>query len=101
MAKEHTVAKASEVGPGGRKVVKVNGTEILVVNHGGTYYALNSECPHEGNSLCDGEVRDCAIVCPTHEWEFSLKTGESGDHPGFEATTYQIRVDGGDLKITM
>ncbi len=101
MAKEYAVAKASEVGPGARKVVKVNGAEVLLINDGGQLYAINSVCPHEGNSLCEGEVKNCTIVCPTHEWEFSLKTGESEEHPGFEAETYPVRVDGAELKITM
>jgi len=101
MAKEFTVAKAGEIAAGTRKVVKVNGADILLINQGGQLYAINSVCPHEGNSLCEGEVTGCTIVCPTHEWEFSLKTGESDDHPGFQVDTYPVRVDGAELKITI
>jgi nitrite reductase/ring-hydroxylating ferredoxin subunit len=101
MSNEYVVAKVSEVEPGTRKVVAVNGTTVVLINQGGTYYAINNECPHEGNPLCEGELKDCSIVCPTHEWEFSLKTGESDDHPGFEAQVYPVRVDGAELKIAM
>lgn len=101
MPKEYTVAKVAEVGPGTLKLVSVNETRIVLVNHGGTYYAINNECPHEGNALCDGEIKGCAVVCPGHEWEFSLETGESDDHPGFQAETYPVRVDGAELKITL
>ncbi|MEW6682020.1 MAG: Rieske 2Fe-2S domain-containing protein [Nitrospirota bacterium] len=101
MAREYAVAKVSEVGPGQRKLVAVNGAKVVLINQGGTYYAINNECPHEGNPLCDGEIKDCTLVCPTHEWEFSLKTGEADDHPGFEAQVYPVRVDGAELKITM
>jgi nitrite reductase/ring-hydroxylating ferredoxin subunit len=101
MPKEYTVAKVSEVGPGQRKLVAVNGTKVVLINQGGSYYAINNECPHEGNPLCDGEIKDCTIVCPTHEWEFSLKTGESDDHPGFQVDTYPVRVDGAELKMTI
>lgn len=99
--KEYTVAKVDEVKEGSKKLVVVNGTEIVVLRHQGAYYAVGNTCPHEGNALCDGDVRDCTIVCPTHEWEFSLKTGESDDHPGFQADTYPIRVDGAELKISI
>jgi len=98
---EYTVAKTSEVTEGARKLVVINGVDIVVLNHNGTFYAMANSCPHEGNPLCDGEVRDCTIVCPTHEWEFSLKTGESDEHPGFQADVYPIRVDGAELKITL
>ena len=101
MPKEYAVAKVTEVGPGARKLVSVNGTKIVLVNQDGVVYAVNNECPHEGNPLCDGEVNGCAIVCPTHEWEFLLKTGESDEHPGFQVDTYPVRVDGAELKITI
>jgi nitrite reductase/ring-hydroxylating ferredoxin subunit len=101
MSKEYTVAKVNEVAPGQRKLVAVNGAKVVLVNHGGSFYAINNECPHEGNPLCEGELKDCTIVCPTHEWEFSLKTGESDEHPGFAVDTYPVRVDGAELKITI
>lgn len=101
MPKEYTIATVTDVSPGTRKLVAVNGAQVVLVNHGGAYYAINNECPHEGNPLCDGEVRDCSITCPTHEWEFSLKTGESDDHPGFQVDTYPVRVDGAEIKVTL
>jgi nitrite reductase/ring-hydroxylating ferredoxin subunit len=99
--KEHTVAKVNELGEGARKLVIVDGTELLLLNHGGSYYAMANVCPHENNPLCDGEVRDCTITCPTHEWTFSLKSGEADEHPGFELEMYAVRVDGAEIKITI
>lgn len=71
------VLAQSELDQGGRKVVKVGDRKILLLNHEGQLYAVNSRCPHLNLSLKRGKVtEDCALVCPFHKSAFDLKTGE-------------------------
>lgn len=42
-------AKVSEVPPWGKKVVSINGQEILLVNAKGIIYACETECPHQAH----------------------------------------------------
>ncbi|HEY1968409.1 MAG TPA: bifunctional 3-phenylpropionate/cinnamic acid dioxygenase ferredoxin subunit [Pseudonocardia sp.] len=49
---------------------------IAVFNSGGTVYAIDDTCPHQGASLADGWVEDCRVECPLHSMHFDLRTGE-------------------------
>ncbi len=91
------VAAAGDVPPGSRKLVSVQGRQIVVFNVGGEYFALLNRCPHQGGSLCDGELVGLVsastpgrytytrageiIRCPWHGWEFDLRTGQSWCEP--------------------
>ncbi len=88
----HRVAGRGEIPAGGRKLVKVNGTEFGIFNVGGQYYAYRNACPHAGAAVCAGTIggtrlptrvyeyaygRENEILrCPWHGWEFDLTTGE-------------------------
>lgn len=69
MAEASTVlCKASEIPDGTMKEVAVGDQKILVVNHGGKFYASGNKCTHYGANLVNGVRRfppfccvDCAI----------------------------------------
>lgn len=89
----HPVCKVSELPPGQRMIVDIQGKSIGVFNLSGTFYALKNLCPHQFAPLCQGKVtgyceespvgefhwkKDGEIVrCPWHAWEFDIKTGRS------------------------
>ena len=50
----HVVARASDIPPGGRKLVQVDGRGIVVFNLKGEFFALSNTCPHKGGSLAEG-----------------------------------------------
>jgi hypothetical protein len=43
----HVVGRASEIPPGQRRIVEVEGRPIGVFNISGVYYALRNSCPHQ------------------------------------------------------
>lgn len=70
------VLPQAELPTGTRQVVKANSRPVLLVNHQGTVYAMDSRCPHVKLSLKKGQITpDGAIVCPWHRSEFDLCTG--------------------------
>ncbi|MEB4209718.1 Rieske (2Fe-2S) protein [Mycobacterium sp. 94-17] len=87
------VARVSDVPPGSRILVEVNGREIGIFNENGRFHALLNHCPHLGGDLCRGEILSLLesdrpgeyrldesrkfIACPWHGWEFDLATGQS------------------------
>lgn len=111
------VAAASEVPPGERKIVDVDGKSVGLFNVGGRYVAVRNLCPHELAPVCRGRVSGTTVAsepgqfrwgregeilsCPWHGWEFDLLTGEAlcGDRRGL--TRYEVTVDGDDLVITI
>ncbi|PXW25779.1 UNVERIFIED_CONTAM: nitrite reductase/ring-hydroxylating ferredoxin subunit [Williamsia faeni] len=92
------VADATEIKPGQRKIVVLEGRSIGVFNVDGNYYALLDQCPHAGAALCShGTIfgvssatgpdqaieyeRGRSIRCPWHQWEFDIQTGVSWYDP--------------------
>jgi len=72
-----SVAKITDIPVGGTKKVRVEGTDIMLANSGGTIYALADRCPHMGGSLSGGTVEGAAIKCPNHGAKFDLATGRN------------------------
>jgi nitrite reductase/ring-hydroxylating ferredoxin subunit len=93
----YVVASVSDIPPGTRKLVQVNGRPVAIFNLEGAFFGLNNKCPHEGGSLCHGVVtglidstgpgeyhqsrRGEMIRCPWHGWEFDIQTGQSWCDP--------------------
>ena len=93
----HVVATVDEIPPGERKLVTVEGRDIVIFNLSGSYHGLLNRCPHQGGNLCDGVVTGLVksetpgeydyqrpgeiIRCPWHGWHFDIKTGQSWGDP--------------------
>lgn len=108
----HVVARSSEIPPGGRKLVEVNGRGVIVFNLSGEFFALSNTCPHKGGSLAEGictglvesgtpgEYRYSRagemIRCPWHQWEFDIRTGRSYCDPRrMRLMQYDVAVEPG------
>jgi nitrite reductase/ring-hydroxylating ferredoxin subunit len=108
----HVVAAVSDITPGQRKLVDVNGRAVVVFNLGGEFFALNNRCPHKGGSLCEGKQtglvqssepgeyrysrRGEIIRCPWHSWEFDIRTGQSWCDPQrLRTRRYAVSVEKG------
>jgi len=71
------VAQTSDLTSGNKKKIVVADKEILLVNLGDTYYAINNKCPHMGGSLSEGNLEGDIIVCPRHGAAFNVITGKN------------------------
>jgi nitrite reductase (NADH) small subunit len=110
MGRTHTVGKVSEILPGERKIVEVDGRSIGVFNIDGRFYALRNACPHQGAPLCRGSLKGTALPsppgeyiwgrdgeilsCPWHGWEFDVTTGRSIFNPHrTRVRAYEVTVE--------
>jgi 3-phenylpropionate/trans-cinnamate dioxygenase ferredoxin subunit len=108
--RRYIVGKVSELPPGERKIVEVQGRSIGVFNVHGTYYALRNSCPHQGAPLCLGAITGMAMPskpgeyvwtregeilrCPWHGWEFDVTSGRSVCNPHrTRVKTYEVTVE--------
>ena len=108
--KRHVVGLASEVPPGGRKIVEVEGRSVGIFNVHGTFYALRNRCPHQGAPLCLGSIKGLTLPsapgeylwaregeilrCPWHGWEFDITTGRTiCDPERTRVRTYEVTVE--------
>ena len=108
----HVVARAAELPPGARKLVRAGNRDIVVFNVGGELFALSDRCPHKGASLSQGKLTGAVassepgryaisrlgeiLRCPWHGWEFDIRTGQSYCDPRrFRVKAYPVNVEPG------
>ncbi len=96
------VAKVSDIPDWGKKLVTVNGQEVLLVNVKGSIFATEPECPHQGAPLSGGLLKDAEhIVCQRHGYHFDLKTGACRDFPEYTLKVYPVRIEGDDVLVEL
>lgn len=113
------VARRSDIEPGERRLVEVDGKTIGIFNVDGTFYALVNRCAHQGGPVCNGkimprlsaeilpsgEVREVlsaqidTIACPWHGWEYDLRSGRCLANPRLGIRSYEIVSEGEDLFV--
>lgn len=110
----HVVARAEDMAPGTRKIVRVEGREIGVFNVDGTYYGIRNVCPHRTGPLCLGRLRPLVVwdgadlayereneilKCPWHQYEFDIRTGECLFDPALKVRAYRVEREGDDVVL--
>jgi len=100
MAELVTVAKTSEIGPGQAKCVQVKGQAIALFHVGGTFYAIDDTCTHQGGPLSEGEIEGTTVTCPWHGAQFDCTSGQvlSPPAPG-RVKSYKVTVQGNEIKL--
>jgi len=87
------VCGESELTPGQRKVVNVEGAMVVVFNLGGELYAIEDICTHDGSEIADGCIIGDDIECPRHGARFCIKTGAVTAPPAYESIdTFPVMV---------
>jgi nitrite reductase (NADH) small subunit len=113
------VAGRTEIEPGQRRLVDVNGETVGIFNVGGSFFALVNRCVHQGGPVCNGkimprlsaevlpsgEVKEVlsaeidTIACPWHGWEYDLRSGQCLANPRLGLQAYQVVSEGDDLFV--
>jgi 3-phenylpropionate/trans-cinnamate dioxygenase ferredoxin subunit len=111
--RKYVVARADDIPPGARRIVRVRGRSYGVFNLDGTFHALLNRCPHQGGELCKGPLQtfieadapgrvrfdgsQSFVQCPWHGWEFDVRTGRSYADPArMRVRSYPVDVRGAD-----
>jgi nitrite reductase/ring-hydroxylating ferredoxin subunit len=101
MAEFVKVATVSEIAPGSTKAVEVTGKAIALFNVEGTIYATDNTCLHQGGPLGEGELMGEVVICPWHQWEYNVRTGEMVGNASVKVVTYPVQIEGGDIKVAV
>ena len=75
------VAKTTDVEPGQKKIVAIDGERYVLVNLDGEFAAILDECGHANGMLSKGKLEGYVIVCPRHFARYDLRTGSLIDGP--------------------
>lgn len=98
---EHRVAAASDIAPGTTKAFSVDGYQILVCNVGGTFYAIDDVCTHDGGPLDQGTLEGYCAVCPRHGATFDVRDGAPTLPAVVPIDTYAVREADGALYVDL
>jgi len=112
------VARLKDIPLEKMKHVEVNGTEILVANVGGTFYAVNDRCGHMSARLSMGTLSGTVVTCPLHGSRFDVTTGKKVAGPvlqeealtqrqrelimpvkTYDLPTHSVKVDGESILV--
>jgi nitrite reductase/ring-hydroxylating ferredoxin subunit len=92
-------AKVSEVPNFGKKLVTVNGRDILLINIKGEIFACENECPHQGAPMQGGIVKEGHISCPRHGFRFDLNTGSCLDNSDYTLKIFPVSISGDEILV--
>jgi len=96
------VIDVAEVPDPGKTLVEVEGEMVAVFHVGGTFYALDDVCTHDGGPLADGELRDHKIACPRHGAKFDIRTGAALSMPAVRPTrAHDVKVENGGVWVRL
>ena len=95
------VTGTADVRPGHGIVAEVNGKTVAVFSVDGNFYAIDNTCIHRGGPLGEGDLAGNVVTCPWHGWEYNVTTGACVNNPSGKVETYQVKVDGTDVKVLL
>jgi 3-phenylpropionate/trans-cinnamate dioxygenase ferredoxin subunit len=94
------VAPVANIPPGDYAQIEIDSNLVAVFNVGGTFYAIDDICTHDGGDLAGGAVEGDVVICPRHGARFCLRTGAALTPPAYEPVrTYETRVMNGVVEV--
>ncbi|HTT85591.1 MAG TPA: Rieske (2Fe-2S) protein [Rhizomicrobium sp.] len=90
-----------ELGGSGRRLLRREGKQVLLVASGEWVFAIANRCPHEGYPLSEGTLGPgCVLTCNWHNWKFDLTSGNAlvGRDP---VRTYATEIRDGEIFVDL
>ena len=90
-----------DIGDGEMRMAWVDGTDqVLVINVGGEFTAVQGICSHEYFELDKGFLTSGTLTCALHLSRFDLSSGEPLDPPADEPLSiYPVVVEAGRIVL--
>ncbi len=95
------VGSAELLPPRGRlATVMFDGTEVVIANVRGRYYAIDGLCRHAGAPLGAGRLIGCELTCALHGWTYDVTDGwMTNPALGQRTDSYRVRVRDGSIEL--
>jgi nitrite reductase/ring-hydroxylating ferredoxin subunit/alkylhydroperoxidase/carboxymuconolactone decarboxylase family protein YurZ len=78
---------------------RIHNRAVIVHKAGGEFRVYDAHCPHKGNLIPESGLVGDELVCPFHEWKFSLQNGACIAGGKTPLRHLPCRVDDGKLKL--
>jgi 3-phenylpropionate/trans-cinnamate dioxygenase ferredoxin subunit len=94
------IAPASELPPGERLFVDIEGKPIVIFNIAGQFFSIADICSHDDGPVGEGDLAGFAITCPRHGAEFDVRTGKVLQMPAVvDIPAYPVQVRQGKIYL--
>lgn len=94
------VGKTTDIGIGQVRAFRAESAKVSVANVGGTFYAFDDTCTHQGCSLASGDLEGTTVTCPCHGSQFDVRSGEVLEGPAEDpVATWAVEIEGDDLSV--
>jgi 3-phenylpropionate/trans-cinnamate dioxygenase ferredoxin subunit len=94
--------KLEDLPAGTKKLVEIDGLEIVLCNTLDRIFAVRNLCSHAHERLDCGKMKNGWIACPVHGARFDLETGEAMNPPAtLPVSTYEVRVVGDTIEVAV
>lgn len=91
----------AELERAGRVRVETPACPVLVALVEGSPYAVQDACRHRQASLLTGVLRDGIVTCPSHFFQYDLRTGGRHDTEGEPLPAYPARIVGDRVEVEL
>jgi toluene monooxygenase system ferredoxin subunit len=95
------IATLDDLWSGEIMTVNLVGQPVLLVNVDGDIRAYADMCPHLRTPLSRGCLRRNSLVCPTHGWEFDVRTGRGINPLTACLESYAVKIESGDILVDL
>ena len=77
--------------PNGIALTELDGKKICLTRYMNKLYAFAFTCPHASGPLSEGRIDPLGnVVCPVHDYRFSLQTGRDNQGEGYKMKTWPV-----------
>lgn len=97
----YRVASVAELPVGGARECLAGDRIVAIFNVGGTIFALDGVCPHQGGPLGKGTLSGGVVTCPWHGWQFDVRSGQHQLSPSICQPSLAARVEGDDILVAL
>lgn len=94
------IAPASELPPGERLFVELEGKPIVIFNIAGSYFSIGDVCSHDDGPVGEGALEGYTVTCPRHGAQFDVRTGKVLQMPAVvDIPAYPVRIVDGTIQL--
>ena len=95
------IGSTDQVPEGTAREFEISGRRVAVFAIEGSFYALDSRCPHRGGPLAEGLIEGRTVTCPWHGWTFDLQSGQRLNGAPSSIGCYRVLATDGELMIEL
>ncbi len=96
------VADLDELPAGTKKLVEVEGNQLLLCHTKDRIFAVRNRCSHAEEPLDCGRMKAGWIACPVHGARFDLESGAAMNPPAtLPIDTFEVRISGDTIEVAV